>query len=199
MAMHTGNDLIMPGGSSGETVISAIADIPTSFKQPVYDISKDEAGGYIIADTGEIIDTGYPSVQVSSWWGIMKATPLWNDFVPAADGVLKMEKEVSLESYETQNIPQIKDDEIFFASLKELVENDESVDVEINGDTVKVTYHGNYAPNTLSLGDVQKSAIRILNVMKDTGAFEQYSGETAPSYTEKRADRLVDYCSVEKN
>lgn len=199
MAMHTGNDLIMPGGSSGETIVSAIADIPTSFKQPVYDISKDEAGGYIIADTGEIIDTGYPSVQVSSWWGIMKATPLWNDFVPAADGVLKIEKEVSLESYETQNIPQIKDDEIFFASLKELVENDESVDVEINGDTVKVTYHGNYAPNTLSLGDVQKSAIHILNVMKDTGAFEQYSGETAPSYTEKRADRLVDYYSIEKN
>ena len=67
----------------------------------------------------------------------------------------------------------------------------------MNADGTKtLTYKGNYAANTLPLGDLQKSAAAVLNVIMQSSQFEKICGEyerevvKAESYSTKYANEL---------
>ena len=68
--------------------------------------------------------------------------------------------------------------------------------------TKTVTYKGDYAPNALPLGDLQKSAAHVLNIVMQSSQFEkitkEYEGEQiiAAPYTEKYADELKTFITV---
>ena len=53
-------------------------------------------------------------------------------------------------------------------------------------------------PASISLGDAQKSAIRILHTILNSHAFEQYSDETAPVYAEQYQDQMIQYCVIDR-
>ncbi len=66
-----------------------------------------------------------------------------------------------------------------------------------NADGTKtVTYKGDFSPNALPLGDLQKAAAHVLNVIMNSAQFEkitkEYEGDviTVGSFTEKYADQL---------
>jgi hypothetical protein len=75
----------------------------------------------------------------------------------------------------------------------------------MNDDGTKtVTYTGTSNDKTgkdidISLGDVQKSAVHILNaVMASNNFAAQFSDVKAQSYTDARTDLLTSYLSVDK-
>lgn len=68
--------------------------------------------------------------------------------------------------------------------------------VKENGDTV-ITYKAYL--KKISLGDVQKSAIHILNVIMESNQFAKITGQTAPAYTTKRAYKLETLYSLTKS
>jgi beta-glucosidase len=219
VAMHAGNDLIMPGGDVTAKLIPYILDVTP-------DIVTDEDG---IATEG-----GYPyTVATTSTWGtwVWKSVSTdWGDYQLSADGepYEVVATKDSFENFEVATYPDGAEDFVY-VTVKELVESlaaeGTASYVENDDDTVTITYllenasskannhyaekyadHATYVGenilgtedyNTLSLADLQKSTERMLTVLMRTMQFEELTGIEVGSYTEACGDTTT-YVTVEK-
>ena len=70
-----------------------------------------------------------------------------------------------------------------------------------NGDgTTTIVYKGDYRENNITLGDLQKSTINILNVVMESNQFANlFDDVESSSYTQDRADQLEVFAAVEKS
>ena len=82
-----------------------------------------------------------------------------------------------------------------------IAELGDAVTVTDNGDgTTTIVYTGDYEQNNITLGDLQKSTINILNVVMASNQFANlFDDVESESYTQARADQLVVYSTVEKS
>ena len=89
------------------------------------------------------------------------------------------------------------------ADIQAKVEAGTAVITENEDGTKTVTYKGNYAPNTLPLGDLQKSAANVLNIIMQSTQFgkitREYPGDivTIRSYTRQFNNQLKSYMTRE--
>lgn len=217
LAMHSGNDLIMPGGDVTSKIIPYILDVAP-------DITYNE--------DGVATDGGYPYTTASTMtWGTWiwrSISTDWGDYQLAADGT-PYEVVATEESFTTETRPTLVDEEFVDVTVQELIESlaeEGTASYVNNGDgTVTITYMlkqkstndgTNYASayaehpvtigtnllgeedyNTLSLADLQKSVERLLTVMMRSMQWEELSGIEVGSYTEA-VGTPVTYVAVEK-
>lgn len=179
-SMHAGNDLIMPGGSQDD-ILSALEDYAPKFSEDGYVASKkvlyqDEKGFH------------FDSIEQ------------WNDFVLNASGEITLTTKVNSGTLLNAKIKDL----VAEGKAKVTFENkDNANDVlaETSPYNRIVTYKGSYAKNnTIFLGDLQKSAIRVLNIIKQSTQFEKMyadKGVKVSSYSGKYAN-LKDYQTVSK-
>lgn len=217
-AMHSGNDLIMPGNDVTSNILAYIYDVAP-------DITVDEDG---IATEG-----GFPTtIATTTTWGTWvwnSVSTDWGDYELAADGSA-YEVVAYTDAFETTEIATLTDDGDFaYVTVKDyidtLVEEGTASYVDNGDGTVTITYllkqvsvsddtaysdlyaeHavtvgtnilGEEDYNVLSLGDLQKSAINILTVLMRTMQFEELTGYEVGSYTEAVGD-TVTYVTVSK-
>lgn len=188
-SMHAGNDLIMPGGSQLE-ILQGIEDCPPTF-------AKD---GYV--DTKTTFNFTGTGVDI-------KKVELWNDFIPSSDGKATVAAEVSAgTALNAKAIEMTKEGKASISFDKKDAQNSTS---KVNDSDVMsvtssydrtVTYKGSYLDNnTLSLGDVQRSASRVLNTIMQSTQFAKMNsdkGVTAKSYT-KKYNNLKEYLELAKD
>ncbi len=128
--------------------------------------------------------TGYVVISGSGW----RQQEQWGEFVLAADGT------------ETESVTVAADVDVAGNEKIQAKVEDGTAVITVNADGTKtVTYKGNYGPNALPLGDLQKSAAAVLNIIMSSTQFEkitkEYEGEViaAEPYSEKYADELKSY------
>ncbi|MDR1600198.1 MAG: glycoside hydrolase family 3 C-terminal domain-containing protein [Oscillospiraceae bacterium] len=186
-SMHAGNDLIMPGSSVDTITINAFQDV-----EPI--IAED---GIFPVVTAEVLSFGpgmsFPMTSVS-----------WGEFIPSPDGDVVIETKADNAALETATRPAIDNATmtVIDRPVKDLIaELGEAAIVTDNGDgTSAITYKGSYVRNNISLGDLQKSVINILNVVIRSSQFaNMFEDVEAAAYTPALADTLVAYVSVEKD
>ena len=70
-----------------------------------------------------------------------------------------------------------------------------------NGDgTTTIVYTGSYKENNITLGDLQKSTINILNLVMQSNQFaDLFDDVESLPYTEAHSDNLVTYVTNEKS
>jgi glucan-binding YG repeat protein len=181
-SMHDGNDLIMPGGSQ-DTILSAVEELAPTFGED----------GYVTTTTKLYQDeSGFHSGTIEQW----------NDFTPSADGTVTVTTQVAAEV--TFNDKAIKMVSEGIASITN--ESGDSLDVTTGAavsfnEPTNITYKGSYADNnTIYLGDLQKSAMRVLNMIMQSSQFAKMNadkGVTAKSYEEQFND-LKNYLTLTK-
>lgn len=180
ISMHAGNDLIMPGSSVEDITIRGFSD-----EEPTF---------------GE--DDVYPEVTVAESWGGMRATTQWGEFVLDASGETTIEKIVDTAVYEEAVRDSINaDGEQESVKVSELISQlGDAAAVTDNGDgTTTIIYKGYYEPNNITLGDLQKSTINILNLVMQSNQFaDMFDDVESQPYTEAHADNLVTYSMNEK-
>ena len=161
-SMHAGNDLIMPGGSSGD-ILSQLTTVKPSF---------DPATGYVVKVT-------------QSWGQWTWTTENWGEFSLNKDGAAAESVTVAADVDVAGN-----------ADIQGKVA-DGTASVTENADGTKtITYKGNYGVNSLPLGDLQKAAAAVLNIIMNSTQFEkitrEYEGEVVRvgSFTQKFASEL---------
>lgn len=217
LAMHAGNDLIMPGNDVTKGLIAYISDVEPS-------IVKDENG---IATEG-----GYPSTVATSMtfgtrvWNSVSTD--WGDYKLDANGT-PYEVIADEESFNTTEIATLVDKEFVYVTVKELLDSlteEGTASYVVNDDgTVTITYllsqvsmddgtkyaaaykdHtasvgtnmlGTEDYNTLSLADLQKASAHILEVLMKTAQFGELTGAEIGSYTEAIGDTET-FVSVQK-
>ncbi|APX73258.1 glycoside hydrolase family 3 C-terminal domain-containing protein [Companilactobacillus allii] len=135
-SMHSGNDLIMPGGSQ-DKLFSAVDNLRPEF---------DDDGSISIRK----------SFDVETFK--QKYNNLWNDFELAADG----------DNYIRVNITEKINE-----SMKRSILNGTVQIIDDNTLLLKGNWKDN---NDLYIGDLQKSAMRILNVVMRTDRFAKENG-----------------------
>jgi beta-glucosidase len=173
-SMHAGNDIVMPGGDPN-VILSGFTDmVPPTF-----------------------LKTGVPYVKLiertNSSGTFQKEIYSWGEFTPAAEGTVKVSTTVAADV----SVDQSRIDKIIETCGK-------CVTVTPNADGTKtVTYTGTASAKKkdigISLGDVQKSAIHILNaVMASNNFAAQFNNVKAESYTEAHKNLLSNYLSVSK-
>lgn len=208
LAMHAGNDLIMPGHDVTESLIAYISDVEPS-------ITRDENG---IATEG-----GYPTtVATTTTWGTWvwnNVSTDWGDYKLDANGN-PYEVVATEDSFNTTEVATLVEDEFVYVTVKELIESlaeEGTASYTANEDgTVTITYMlsqvsaedgthyasayqehaatvgtnmlGTEDYNTLSLADLQKAASNILNVLMKTSQFGELTGAEIGSYTEAIGD-----------
>ncbi len=131
--------------------------------------------------------TGYAKVTTNRWGG---RTEDWGEFTPNAAGASEVSVTVAAEVDAAANADVKAKVEAGIASIK------------VNEDGTKtVTYKGDFAANTLPLGDLQKAAAHVLNIVMQSTQFEkitkEYEGEvvTVDSYSGKYAPELKTFLS----
>ena len=127
----------------------------------------DESTGYVVRTGGR------------------RPTEQWGTFVLAADGSKELSVTVAAEVDVAGNqyiAPKVE------AGTASITENADG--------TKTVTYKGDYSPNALPLGDLQKAAANVLNVIMQSSQFEkitkEYEGEVVKvgAYSTKYAQEL---------
>ncbi len=175
---HSVIDIIMPGGDPNK-ILSAFIDVI----EPTFT----EAG---VPETTLVERT-------SSAGTYQYETYAWGEFTPSEEGTTTVTTVVESGT----EIDQSHIDKII-ESYGDVVEIEE--DYDGNGNTL-ITYKGDYtdkseAMNQISLGDVQKSAIAILNAIMQTDVFAaQFDDVDAVSYTEARAERRTYYLELSRS
>lgn len=181
ISMHAGNDLIMPGNEVEDITVRGFSD-----EEPAFDA-----------------DDLYPEVILyksgSRLWPIAD----WGEFILDAQGDTKIVKTVSTEVYEGAERRSVDSEgkEAKVKVSKLLAELGDAVIVTQNTDgTTTVIYHGAYQDNNITLGDLQKSVIRILKIILQSNQFaDLFPDVEAPKYTEVRQELLVSYGDVIKS
>ncbi|MDO4453284.1 MAG: glycoside hydrolase family 3 C-terminal domain-containing protein [Eubacteriales bacterium] len=179
ISMHAGNDLIMPGNSVDNIKTEGFGDVAPTFAE----------------------DDIYPEVTIGQGWFGPRATTAWGEFVLSADGKVTFEKTVKTDDYNAAVRPAVVDGEETEKAVKDLIaELGDAVTVTDNGDgTTTIVYKGDYKENNITLGDLQKSTINILNVVMESNQFASlFDDVESSSYTQDRADQLEVYSTVEK-
>ena len=181
ISMHAGNDLIMPGSSVEDITIRGFSD-----EEPTF---------------GE--DDIYPEVTVAESWGGLRATTKWGEFVLDAAGDVTIEKTVDTSAYEEAVRDSVNaDGEQESVKVSDLISNlGDAVTVTDNGDgTTTIVYTGSYKENNITLGDLQKSTINILNLVMQSNQFaDLFDDVESLPYTEAHSDNLVTYVTNEKS
>ena len=181
ISMHAGNDLIMPGSSVEDITIRGFSD-----EEPTF---------------GE--DDIYPEVTVAESWGGLRATTKWGEFVLDAAGDVTIEKTVDTSAYEEAVRDSVNaDGEQESVKISDLISNlGDAVTVTDNGDgTTTIVYTGSYKENNITLGDLQKSTINILNLVMQSNQFaDLFDDVESLPYTEAHSDNLVTYVTNEKS
>ena len=216
-AMHSGNDLIMPGNSVTDNLIAYIGDVEPTI---------------VRGDDGIATEGGFPStVAHSMTFGTMvwnSVSTDWGDYKLDANGTA-YEIVATEDSFNNTEIPKLVDNEIETVTVKEMIESlaeEGTASYETNDDgTVTITYMLSQASmddgthyaedykdhaiavgtnilggedyNTLSLADLQKASINMLNVLMKTTQFEELTGVEVGSYTAAIGDTET-FVSVEK-
>lgn len=208
LAMHAGNDLIMPGNDVTKGLIAYIADVEPS-------IVKDENG---IATEGGYPTTVATTMTFGTWvWNSVSTD--WGDYKLDANGS-PYEVIADEESFNTTEIATLVDKEFVYVTAKELLDSlteEGTASYVVNDDgTVTITYllsqvsmddgtkyaaaykdHtvsvgtnmlGTEDYNTLSLADLQKASAHILEVLMKTAQFGELTGAEIGSYTEAIGD-----------
>lgn len=109
--------------------------------------------------------------KVSSGWGPAKDTEMWNDFVPV--------KYAQGESCGVQGCTETTYKHSHDASNK-------------------IVYEGSYKEDTITKGDIQKSAINILNIIMQSNNMGSVHGVEINPYLDQ-FDDLKEYITVEKS
>ncbi len=173
-SMHAGNDMIQPGGSP----------------EDIYRYLDD-------TDVPEWGDDGYVTISEGySWWGTITYTPNWREFTPSEDGEsIVVSKEAAIKYADMGVDSDATNEDLIKAALaKGLNENvkdyvdDGIAEVTVtkrDTDTASfaVTYKGDYTPNELNLGDVQRSVFNILKVVMASNQFGLTLGKDSAEYT----------------
>lgn len=216
-AMHSGNDLIMPGNSVNDNLIAYIGDVEPTI---------------VRGDDGIATEGGFPSTVAHSMtfgtWIWNSVSTDWGDYKLDANGTA-YEVVATEDSFNNTEIPKLVDNEIETVTVKEMIESlaeEGTASYETNDDgTVTITYmlsqasmddETHYAEdykdhaiavgtnmlggedyNTLSLADLQKASINMLNVLIKTTQFEELTGVEVGSYTAAIGDTEI-FVSVEK-
>ncbi|MCD8022896.1 MAG: glycoside hydrolase family 3 C-terminal domain-containing protein [Lachnospiraceae bacterium] len=218
-AMHSGNDLIMPGNDVSGNLLAYIYDVA-----PV--ITVDESG---IATEG-----GFPSTTATTttWgtWVWNSVSTDWGDYTLSAEGS-PYEVVAYSDAFETTEIATLPEDadDFVYVTVKDYVDSlaeEGTASYVDNGDgTVTITYllkqvsvedgtkyAAKYADhavtkttsilgeeryNTMSLADLQKATLNILRVLMRTTQFEDLTGSAVGSYTEAVGDTTT-YVTVTK-
>ena len=180
ISMHAGNDLIMPGSSVEDITIRGFSD-----EEPTF------------AD-----DDIYPVVNVAESWGGLRATTQWGEFVLDAAGDVTIEKTVDTSAYEEAVRDSVNaDGEQESVKVSDLISGiGDAATVTDNGDgTTTIVYTGYYKENNITLGDLQKSTINILNLVMQSNQFAYlFDDVESQPYTEAHSDNLVTYVTNEK-
>jgi len=180
ISMHAGNDLIMPGSSVEDITIRGFSD-----EEPTF------------AD-----DDIYPVVNVAESWGGLRATTQWGEFVLDAAGDVTIEKTVDTSAYEEAVRDSVNaDGEQESVKVSDLISGiGDAATVTDNGDgTTTIVYTGYYKENNITLGDLQKSTINILNLVMQSNQFaDLFDDVESQPYTEAHSDNLVTYVTNEK-
>jgi beta-glucosidase len=181
ISMHAGNDLVMPGSSVEDISVRGFGD-----EEPEFDE-----------------DGIYPVITISQEWSGPKKSIAWGEFTPDAQGDTEIIRTVKSAVYNKAVRDDLNEDgEIVSVSVKELLEQlGDAVTVTDNTDgTTTITYKGYYEKNNITLGDLQKSVIHILNIIMQSNQFaDMFPDVEAVSYTEIYADKLVPYIMNEKS
>lgn len=216
-AMHSGNDLIMPGNSVTDNLIAYIGDVEPTI---------------VRGDDGIATEGGFPSTVAHSMtfgtWIWNSVSTDWGDYKLDANGTA-YEVVATEDSFNNTEIPKLVDNEIETVTVKEMIESlaeEGTASYETNDDgTVTITYMLSQASmddgthyaedykdhaiavgtnmlggedyNTLSLADLQKASINMLNVLMKTTQFEELTGVEVGSYTAAIGDTET-FVSVEK-
>lgn len=216
-AMHSGNDLIMPGNSVTDNLIVYIGDVEPTI---------------VRGDDGIATEGGFPSTVAHSMtfgtWIWNSVSTDWGDYKLDANGTA-YEVVATEDSFNNTEIPKLVDNEIETVTVKEMIESlaeEGTASYETNDDgTVTITYMLSQASmddgthyaedykdhaiavgtnmlggedyNTLSLADLQKTSINMLNVLMKTTQFEELTGVEVGSYTAAIGDTET-FVSVEK-
>lgn len=216
-AMHSGNDLIMPGNSVTDNLIAYIGDVEPTI---------------VRGDDGIATEGGFPSTIAHSMtfgtWIWNSVSTDWGDYKLDANGTA-YEVVATEDSFNNTEIPKLVDNEIETVTVKEMIESlaeEGTASYETNDDgTVTITYMLSQASmddgthyaedykdhaiavgtnmlggedyNTLSLADLQKASINMLNVLMKTTQFEELTGVEVGSYTAAIGDTET-FVSVEK-
>lgn len=177
-SMHAGNDIIMPGGNPNVILTGFIDEVEPTFTQ-----------------------NGVPETtlieRTSSYGTVQYEDYEWGEFTPSEEG----QDSVSTVVEKGIEINQDRIDKIQ-ETYGNVVEIEENYDGEGN---TRITYTGDYVDksnvqNQISLGDVQKSAIAVLNAIMATDQFaSQFDDIEALSYTEAREDSRIFYMELEKS
>lgn len=181
VSMHAGNDLIMPGSSVEDITVRAFGDEEPSFAS----------------------DNLYPEVVISENRGRLKEQTRWGEFIPSADGDEVIEKTVDTNTYENavrDGIDENGDQTEY--KVKDLIEKlGSAATVKDNEDgTTTVTYRGFWADNNITLGDLQKSTIRVLTYIMNSARFADMFDDVEPEdWTEMHKDELISYCEVQNS
>ena len=178
ISMHAGNDLIMPGSSVQDITIRAFTDEEPTFAE----------------------DDIYPEVTVSQGWFGPQARTAWGEFVNDAQGDVTIEKTVPTADLDAAVRPTITDGEEAEISVRDLLAQlGDTVEITEDGDSTTIIYKGYYKDNNISLGDLQKSVINILNVVMASDQFATlFDDVEAVSWTQARADQLHNYLTIER-
>lgn len=181
-SMHDGNDLIMPGGSQ-DTILSAVKELSPTFGK----------NGYV--STKMILQ--YVGSKFS-----MVPTEQWNDFEPSANGTVTVTTQVAAGvTFNDKAIKMVSED---IASITN--ESGDILEVTTGSavsfdEPTNITYKGSYVDNnTIYLGDLQKSAMRVLDIIMQSTQFAKMNsdkGVTAKPY-EEQFDDLKNYLTLTK-
>lgn len=182
VAMHAGNDMIMPGGNANN-IIGGVKDVAPDFNED-----------------------GQVKVSSSFWGDTEYKDASWNEFKVSADGTKTVEapitsgKEAAVDAdgYITVGGEKL----ILSPNTDESKQTYVTTDVaSVKEDGKAIIYKGEYEDNNiLCLGDVQKSALRNLNIISKSyqmAALTTGDGTKAASYT-SYFDDLASYSTVEK-
>jgi beta-glucosidase len=184
--MHAGNDLVCPG-SGYSTILSAFTSEPDW-----------NGAGYVNLETVSVQDqsTG------SNYQTVTMEVPNWGGYVLDKNGTETLSTNVTGDA---ESDPSILCDEAW----EMINEGYATYSVSINSRTKKtvtiVTYKAtadaSAATNsqTISLGDVQKSAINVCNFIMSSIEFANYYGLEAASLNDTHADILQTITSYSKS
>lgn len=173
-SMHAGNDLIMPGGTQDE-ILTKVEKYAPNFNNDGY-VNKKSKISYA--------PSGLSIISVDQW----------NSFKPSSDGKETVTTSVAVGVKLNDNISSMVTNNIA------TVTTPGGVLLDLSNSTYQrtVTYKGDYKPSEILVGDLQKSAIRVLNIIMQSTQFAKMNANVKAQSYEKQFTDLKNYLTLNK-